>query len=298
MSRQRHPDAEALARYQAGDVDGFRGRRLAAHVADCARCASVTDDLAAVSTLLASVPAPSMPDAVERADNGRPRRRGGHPPGSQPGASPGAAADSVRASLRPVRSDRSHTRGFRAGHGGCLGGGMPAAGRLRVPAKPDGEQFELFRDERGRPRGECPRSGCGERPRGCQRRSAARGKAVSPTRNALKPLEGQQAVPFLVTKSGTSYQQATLAAQVRGELNRRGTPSASAGTPPATGSQSAGSAGGLPPSPSLIGCVLTRDRERAAQPRGPGHLRGQIRLRDRGVRPGVGGRSRLQRQQS
>ncbi len=66
MSRQQHPDAEALARYRAGDVDGFRGRRLAAHVAGCARCASVTDDLAAVSTLLASVPAPSMPDAVER----------------------------------------------------------------------------------------------------------------------------------------------------------------------------------------------------------------------------------------
>ncbi len=84
------------------------------------------------------------------------------------------------------------------------------------------------------------------------------GKAVSPTPNALKPLESQPTVPFLVTKSGTSYQQATLGAQVRGELNRRGTPSAAAGTPPATGAaRQAGSAGGLPPSPSLIGCVLS-----------------------------------------
>src|SRR6516162_5199738 len=66
MSGQWHPDAEALARYQAGRVRGFRDRRLAAHVASCARCASVTDQLAAVSTVLASVPAPPMPDAVER----------------------------------------------------------------------------------------------------------------------------------------------------------------------------------------------------------------------------------------
>jgi len=66
MSGQWHPDAEALARYQAGRVRGFRDRRLAAHVASCARCASVTDQLATVSTVLASVPAPPMPDAVER----------------------------------------------------------------------------------------------------------------------------------------------------------------------------------------------------------------------------------------
>jgi hypothetical protein len=66
MSGQRHPDATALAEYQAGLTSGPRGRRLAAHVASCARCASVGDQLAAVSSALATEPAPPMPDAVER----------------------------------------------------------------------------------------------------------------------------------------------------------------------------------------------------------------------------------------
>jgi hypothetical protein len=66
MSGQRHPDATALAEYQAGLTSGPRGRRLAAHIASCARCASVGDQLAAVSSALATSPAPPLPDAVER----------------------------------------------------------------------------------------------------------------------------------------------------------------------------------------------------------------------------------------
>src|SRR5215469_14324770 len=66
MSGQRHPDATALAEYQAGLTSGPRARRLAAHVASCARCASVGDQLAAVSSALATEPAPPLPDAVER----------------------------------------------------------------------------------------------------------------------------------------------------------------------------------------------------------------------------------------
>jgi hypothetical protein len=53
----------------------------------------------------------------------------------------------------------------------------------------------------------------------------------------------------LVTTSHINYQQATLAAQVRAELNHKST---SAGT----GSQESGSTGGLPPSQPLVGCVL------------------------------------------
>ena len=68
MTSQRHPDATALAEYKAGLTGGRRGwrpRRLAAHVASCASCASVNDQLAAVTTVLASAPEPAMPDAVE-----------------------------------------------------------------------------------------------------------------------------------------------------------------------------------------------------------------------------------------
>ena len=66
MTSQWHPDATALAEYKAGLTGGRRApRRLAAHVASCASCASVNDQLAAVTTVLASAPEPAMPNAVE-----------------------------------------------------------------------------------------------------------------------------------------------------------------------------------------------------------------------------------------
>ncbi len=65
MTSQRHPDATALAEYKAGLTGGRRARRLAAHVASCDSCASVNDQLTAVTAMLASAPEPAMPDAVE-----------------------------------------------------------------------------------------------------------------------------------------------------------------------------------------------------------------------------------------
>src|SRR5690242_21785517 len=66
MSEQRHPDTEALAEYRAGLIGGLRRGRVAAHVAGCAQCASVSERLDAVGSMLASVPAPAVPDEVER----------------------------------------------------------------------------------------------------------------------------------------------------------------------------------------------------------------------------------------
>jgi hypothetical protein len=65
MSGQRHPDTETLASLRTGLVGGFRGKRLAAHVARCARCAAVCDELAAVSSFLASAPVPPLPVSLE-----------------------------------------------------------------------------------------------------------------------------------------------------------------------------------------------------------------------------------------
>jgi hypothetical protein len=66
MSGQQHPDTETLASLRAGLVGGFRGRRLAAHVARCARCAATGDELAAVSSLLAATPTPPLPASFEQ----------------------------------------------------------------------------------------------------------------------------------------------------------------------------------------------------------------------------------------
>jgi hypothetical protein len=59
-----HPDADALADFREGLVAGRRAAMITAHLADCARCAAVADELAGVSALLAAVPAPAMPDRV------------------------------------------------------------------------------------------------------------------------------------------------------------------------------------------------------------------------------------------
>src|SRR5215471_2639339 len=60
----RHIRADKLARYRAGDLGTRESARVRAHLDGCARCTAAADDLAAVSTILASVPAPPMPDDI------------------------------------------------------------------------------------------------------------------------------------------------------------------------------------------------------------------------------------------
>ncbi len=60
----RHIRAESLARYRAGDRGGRKAARIAAHLAGCARCTALDEDLAGVTSLLASAPAPPMPEQV------------------------------------------------------------------------------------------------------------------------------------------------------------------------------------------------------------------------------------------
>ena len=60
----RHIRADKLARYRAGDLGTRESARVRAHLDGCARCTAAADDLAAVSTFLASVPAPPMPDDI------------------------------------------------------------------------------------------------------------------------------------------------------------------------------------------------------------------------------------------
>jgi hypothetical protein len=59
-----HIDADGIAEYRAGSITGRREQQIAAHLAMCAQCASVSDRLAEVSLLLAAAPLPAVPDAV------------------------------------------------------------------------------------------------------------------------------------------------------------------------------------------------------------------------------------------
>jgi hypothetical protein len=59
-----HLDTDVLAEFRAGLITGRRGARIAAHLGGCDRCAALDDQIAGISALLASVPAPAMPDRV------------------------------------------------------------------------------------------------------------------------------------------------------------------------------------------------------------------------------------------
>jgi hypothetical protein len=60
----RHLDSDVLAEFRAGLIARRRGARITAHLAGCERCRALDDQLAGVSALLASVPAPATPDSV------------------------------------------------------------------------------------------------------------------------------------------------------------------------------------------------------------------------------------------
>lgn len=59
-----HFDVDSIAEYRAGLITGRHRRKIAAHLATCAQCASVGDRVAEVSILLAAVPPPALPDFV------------------------------------------------------------------------------------------------------------------------------------------------------------------------------------------------------------------------------------------
>lgn len=64
-----HLDPEVLAEFRAGLITGRRGTALAAHLAECDRCAALDADLAEVSALFAAVPPPALPaDLANRLD--------------------------------------------------------------------------------------------------------------------------------------------------------------------------------------------------------------------------------------
>ncbi len=58
----RHVDAETLARFRQGELSLRRSSRIRAHLPGCARCSDLNEDLAGVTTLLAQVPPPPIPE--------------------------------------------------------------------------------------------------------------------------------------------------------------------------------------------------------------------------------------------
>jgi hypothetical protein len=256
MTSQWHPDATALAEYKAGLTGGRRARRLAAHLASCASCASVNDQLAAVTTVLASAPEPAMPDAVESriiaalATEAALVTETPH----DTEAAHGTAAKRDTA-LRPVGGDGGGSRRRPGGRSGRSGPGnrwlRPAvlAGAAAACLVLFGGVYGIAHLSSGSSSSSAASSAAGTAAAGSESSPLAGAQAPG-THTRLEPADSGQAAAFAVTASGTNYQSATLAQQVRAQLAR---PAKTAAPPAAEAA----------PSAQLSACVL--------------HLTGQMR---------------------
>lgn len=251
MSRQGHPDAEAIASFRAGLIGGFRGRRLGAHIASCSRCAAVDDQLSAVITVLASVPAPALPDAFERqisaaiaaeatAREDAPRTAGVSPAGAVP------------ADRRPRAARSRHRRaGLRF---------RPAMALVPVFACLLAGFGYLLSNAGPRPTASTPDNAAAPLPASASAPGLGFEGNLNPSASSHKALSAGGAATFLVITSGTRYEASTLRAQVRSELGSSasattGLPSAA---PTAVGSSPvvANSSSRAVPAKALVGCVL------------------------------------------
>ena len=256
MTSQRHPDATALAEYKAGLTGGRRARRLAAHVASCDSCASVNDQLAAVTTVLASAPEPAMPNAVESRIMAALATEAAlvteTPHDTE--AAHGTAAKRDTA-LRPVGGDGGGSRRRPGGRSGRSGPGnrwlRPAvlASAAAACLVLFGGVYGIAHLSSGSSSSSAASSAAGTAAAGSESSPLAGAQAPG-THTRLEPADSGQAAAFAVTASGTNYQSATLAQQVRAQLARP----AKTAVPPAAEAA---------PSAQLSACVL--------------HLTGQMR---------------------
>ena len=254
MTSQWHPDATALAEYKAGLTGGRRARRLAAHVASCASCASVNDQLAAVTTVLASAPEPAMPDAVESRIMAALATEAAlvteTPHDTE--AAHGTAAKRDTA-LRPVGGDGGGSRrrpgGGRSGPGNRWLRPAVLASAAAACLVLFGGVYGIAHLSSGSSSSSAASSAAGSAAAGSESSPLAGAQAPG-THTRLEPADSGQAAAFAVTASGTNYQSATLAQQVRAQLAR---PAKTAALPAAEAA----------PSAQLSACVL--------------HLTGQMR---------------------
>ena len=256
-----HVGAKTLARYQQGDLTARRNARIGAHLARCARCRARSEDLAGVTTLLASVHPPPIPQhltariqaALANEAAARAARPGeqARPEEARPGEKPAAAA--APASTGP------------AGTGPAANGRhprqeMPRPGRRpRLPRLGPAVTLRALAAAAavvllaGGVYG-LIRLGAGFTS------SSSAGSAAAPA----VPGPSSQSLSGGITaiRSGTDYTPGNLGSQVAAQLARHGRSPALAGpnsagpehSPAAAAGGQAGIPGGLPGS-ALAGCV-------------------------------------------
>jgi hypothetical protein len=228
----RHADAETLARYRQEDLSRRRASRIRAHLAGCARCRALDEDLAGVTALLADAQPPPMPEhlaaRIQTAIAAEAARRVALPAQAASAAPGGATAGEARQgrtgptgtgvpdgrAARHGRHGRDRTRQRRPGFASPVAlRAMAAAAAVVVLA---GGGYEIAQHVGGSSTsgGSAPTSGG----------HPMNGPYSAPAAGAALPQHylraGQQDVP--VVESSTNYGPATLKAQVTSTVTRYG----------------------------------------------------------------------------
>ena len=187
-----HPDAETIAEYQAGALASWRvvrRRRVASHLAGCPECSAVAHRLAAVSSVLAAAPRPSMPlDVAERL----------------------TTVLAVQPSPDNAPSPHKRSRGLLAPPGGRRPRFVPAAAALAILAAVGAGGYALSQTTGSAPR-EASAGSAASVPK-----PSFGNVGVSPERVGAS--NGVNHAVYRVVDSGTDYLEATLRAQLGREM--------------------------------------------------------------------------------
>lgn len=264
---RQHASAETMARFRQGDLSRRRASQISAHLAECGRCSALGEDLAGVTTLLASAHPPPMPEHLAAriqtalAAESASRAGSASPAGSasRAVAPPRTVAPAGRKTSGPERSRRPRLP--RIGSRIMLGGLAAAAAAVLVA----GGIYEIAL----RGSSASPGHGVAAAPAGGRAaRSAGNGLMVPalPTFGpALQYTRAGRRSSITPIATGTDLTPATLTSQVSAEVTKYGKgfektgPNAESPSRPGAAS-SASVPSGLArfaniPVPALRGCV-------------------------------------------
>jgi Putative zinc-finger len=227
----RHIGERTLARLGQGDLSTRQSARIRAHLSGCARCRELNEDLAGVTTLLADVQAPPMPEhlsaRIQTALAAEAARRAGvtaaagvagtETDGTQ---TDGAAAPTSRPSARAPRHERRHAHGQRQPRAFRLS--SPVALRTMAAAAAAvvlaGGGYELVTHGGGS--GASSSTPSGSSASGSTANNPARQAPFSTAAPQLRYEYAGRQYKVTAVASGTDYAPATLGAQVGQELKQ------------------------------------------------------------------------------
>lgn len=228
----RHIGERTLARFGQGDLSTRRSVRIRAHLTGCARCRELNEDLAGVTTLLAEVQAPPMPEylsaRIHTALAAEAARRAGvtatassaGPETARAGAeTDGAAAPTSRPGVRSPRHERRQAHGRRQPRAFRLSSPVAlrtmAAAAAAVVLAGGGYEIATHAGGSGQPRVAVS----GPEASGSKRVAGPESRAAGTAPQLHYEYAGRQD-RITAVASGTDYAPATLGAQVGQELRQ------------------------------------------------------------------------------